>query len=256
MSRGTGREQWGKQGIAQPTDLQLRNGGCCANSCLLRDFQHAFHLQQRVTQRSRNPTLQTPAGPAQPPPNGSQRKGVRATGEQPGGTRSSVTSPRVGLGLWPCSPNSPSEGFLPQISLPRAGWAAHGAVGVTDPQGRTGPIPTAAGLGRVAALATFPGAVATPVFWDGSEQCAGCLPAGMPVGSHGDMGISVGTGEQAELQTPPGHKQHCPPAPTHGALPWGTCAGTACPRVQRGPCVPQARLGHDLQGRGLYPERL
>lgn len=170
MSRGTGWEQRGKQRIAQPTHSQLRNGGCCANSCLLRDFQHAFRLQQRVTQRSCDPVLQTPAGLVQPPPHGPQMEGVQAMGEQPGGTRSSVTFPRDGLGLWPCSPNSPSKGFLPQISLPRAGQAAHGAVGVAAPRGGTGPIPTAAGLGRGAALATLPGAVATPVFWDGSER--------------------------------------------------------------------------------------
>jgi len=143
-SRGTGLELGVNRGLPNPPRTRsLRNGGgCCANSCLLRDVQHAFHPQQRRTRCSRNPALQTTAGPAQPPPR-------RPPGCWPEGDGPGCSQP-------PRSPDSPSKGFLPQTSRARApaprpeqaGLLAGAVRAHGSPGWGAGPVPTAAGLGQ------------------------------------------------------------------------------------------------------------
>lgn len=88
------------------------------------------------------------------------------------------------------------------------------------------------------------------------------------MGSHGDVGISVGTGGQAELQAPSWTQTSAvlpvtPPLQPMGLHRRVRCGGTPRPAAPRGLCsppqsTPALRLAspHALQGKDLSPRRL
>lgn len=127
-----------------------------------------------------------------------------------------------GLGLSPptSQPRQSKQRHFPQICPACNGsgcWQGWGG-GSAPWAGAQGQCPLPARAGG-AALATFPRGVATPSTWGRKLVPCGLFTsrAGMSVGSHGDVGISVGT-EGVALQTPSW-------TPTSARRPWGPATG-------------------------------
>lgn len=77
------------------------------------------------------------------------------------------------------------------------------------------------------------------------------------MGSHGDVGISVGTEGRQSCEHPAGHKQPLPAlcSPMGPTMGHAWCAeGTEHPTLAH--ACSQARLAHAPQGEGLSPRRL
>lgn len=259
MSRGTGLEHGGKQGIAQPAThsqpSQRRRLLC--KQLFTTGFVARVPPPVVLTQpNAANNCGATAAPPPQRPPGGGW---PRAVEEHPWGHMLPALLPAE-PGSWlerdgsrvllaALQPQQSEQSFFPpKSSLPRA-WSGPGCslglCGGTAPWAAAwGRFPQPLAWGRGPALAPFPWGVATPSILGRKRVVAGCLPAGagISVGSHGDVGISVGTGGQAELQTPSWTQTSgLLPAPARRCHRWALPPWEPASRCAEAPCIPPRR---------------
>lgn len=203
------------RGLPNPAHTRgLRNGAVVQTAVY-------YGLGARVTQSSLNPTL----GPARSP---LHRRADTLPASLP---------MELAPGPWP--PHSPRKGFFPpHLPCPEHPELLTGMLGDAVPWGGVrGRFP------QPLPLQHFAGVEQPAVFRVGSAACrlftAG---AGISVGSHGDVGISVGTEGRQSWE----HRRD-----TNKRCPWGTHKGTPHP-VWRGLEIPPQCSA----GMGLSPRRL
>lgn len=156
----------------------------------------------------------------------------------------------------PCSPNSPSKCFFPQISpaqgpalCPEQVRLLAGAVQEHSSLGwGTGPIPTASGLGWGSCPCNISLGCSNPQYFGTEAHSLQAVYQQEQEYPQVAMATWASPWEPEGRQSckhPAGHKQGlpspCPPAAADGAPPQGTCAGTPRPGVRRALCIPTQR---------------
>ena len=265
MSHGTGLEHGGKQGIAQPathSQPSQRRRLLCKQLFTTGFVARVSPPAVRYSALTQPHAANNCGASTAPHPDVPREAGwPRPAGEQPRGDALPALPPAE-LGCWPegdgpglrpaaPQPQQSEQRFFPP-DLPCLEWAGllTGATrGHSSPGWGTGPIPTAAGLGQGSWPCNISLGCSNPQSF-GTEACS-LRAVYQPEQEYPPVAMATWAspwepeGRQS-CKHPAGHKQALPsPRPptaaAAGAPPRGTCRGTLCPGVRRGPCIPPQR---------------